>query len=65
MADAVCNIKYNQNKQKQCTRDSVGSETEIAKNNSEYIGDQENQTMQTTGQSTIQQPSTKTQENNS
>ena len=33
--------------------------------NSEYIGDQENQTMQTTGQSTIQQPTTKIQEKNS
>ena len=58
-------LKCNQNKQKQWTRDSIGSGTENAKNNSEYIGDQENQIMQTTGQSTIQQPTTKTQENNS
>ena len=57
--------KYNQNEKKQCTCDYIDSETENAKNNSEYIGDQENQIMQTTGQSTIQQPTTKTQENNS
>ena len=54
--------KYNQNKQKQWTCDSIGSETENSKNNSEYVGDQANQNMQTTGQSTIQQPTTKTQE---
>ena len=43
----------------------MGSETDNAKNNSEYICDQENQTMHTTGQSNIQKPTTKTQENNS
>ena len=57
--------KYNQNEQKKWTCDSIGSETENAKNNSEYIGDQTKQIMQTNGQSTIQQPTTKTQENNS
>ena len=56
--------EYNQNKQKQCTCDSIGSETENAKNNSKYIGDQANQIIQTTRQSTIGQPSTKTQEKN-
>ena len=54
--------KYNQNKRKQWTYDSIGSETENAKNNSEYIGDQAKQTIQNTRQSTIQQPTTKKQE---
>ena len=54
--------KYNQNKQKQWTCNSIGSETYNAKNNSEYIGNQANQTMQTTGKSTIQKPTTKPQE---
>ena len=57
--------KYKQNEQKQWTCDSIGSEIENAKNSSEYIGDQAKQIMQTTGQSTIQKPTTKTQENNS
>ena len=48
--------KYNQNEQSQWTRYSIGSETENAKNSSEYIGNQAKQIMQTTGQSTIQQP---------
>ena len=55
--------EYNQNEQKQWTCDYDGSETENAKNNSEYIGDQAKQIMQTTVQITIQQPTTKTQEN--
>ena len=54
--------KYNQNKENQWTCDYIGSETENAKNNSEYIGDQANQIVQTTGQSTIQKPTKKTQE---
>ena len=61
MTYAVCNGKYNQNKQKQQTCDSIGSGTENAKNNLESIGDQENQIMQNTGQITIQKPTTKTQ----
>ena len=64
MADAVCNGKNKQNKQKQWTCDSIGSETENAKRNSEYIGDQAKKIMQTTGQSTIQKTTTKTQESN-
>ena len=60
MEDAVCNKKYNQNKQKQCTCNSIGSDTENARNNSEYIGDQAKQIMQTTGQNTMQPPTTKT-----
>ena len=57
--------KYNQNEQKQWTFNSTSSETENAKKNTEYIGDQAKQIMQTTGQSTIQQPTIRTQENNS
>ena len=53
---------YNQNKQMQWICDSIGSEIDNAKNNSEYIGYQANQIMQTNGQSTIQKPTTKTQE---
>ena len=63
MQDATA--KYNQNKQKKLTCDYIGSVTENAKNNLEYIGDQANQTTQTIGSSTIQPPITKTQENNS
>ena len=54
--------KYNQNKQKQCACDSIGSEIYNAKNNSEYIGDQAKEIMQTSGKSTIQKPTTKTHE---
>ena len=57
--------KYNQNKQKQWTCDSIGSKTENDKNSSGYIGSQENKTMQTTEKSKIQQPTTKKQEKNS
>ena len=57
--------KYNQNEQKQWTCNSIGSETENAKNNSEYIGDQAKQIILTTRQSTIQKPTTKTKEKNS
>ena len=49
---------YNQNEQKKWTYDSIGLETENAKNNLEYIGDQENQTTRTTGISTIQKHTT-------
>ena len=45
MEDAVCNRKIQQKKQKQWTCNSIGSETENAKNNSEYIGDQAKQIM--------------------
>ena len=58
-------VKYNQKEQKQSTCDSIVSGTENAKNNSECIGDKANQIMHNTGQSTIQQPTTKTQEKNS
>ena len=57
--------KYNQNEQKKRTCDSIGSEKENSKNSSEYIGNQEKQIMQTTGKSTLQQPTKKAQENNS
>lgn len=40
MADGVVNGKYNQSEQWTC--DSTGCETENVKNNSEYIGAQEN-----------------------
>ena len=63
MEYAVCNGKYNQNKQKEWTCDYIGSETENAKNSWEYIGDHAKQIMQTTGQSTIHKPTTKTKEN--
>ena len=53
---------YNQIEQKQRTCDSIVSETENAKNNSEYIGNQAKQIIKTTGKSTIQQPTTETQE---
>ena len=51
--------KYNQNEKKQCTCDYIDSETENAKNNSEYISDQVNQTAQTNGPITIHQPTKK------
>ena len=56
--------KYNQNEQNQWTCDSIVSEIENARNSSEYIGNQVNQIIQTTGQSTIQKPTTITQEKN-
>ena len=61
MSDAVCNGKIQPKQKNQWTCDSIGSGTENANNNSESIGDQTNKIMQTTGQSTIQQPTTKTQ----
>ena len=57
--------RYNQNKQNQWACASIGSDKDNAKENLEYIGDQENQTTQTTGQSTIQKHTTETQDENS
>ena len=65
MSDVVCNGKIQPKQKNQWTFDSICSGTENAKNNSEYFGDQANQIMQTTGQSTIHQPTKQTQENNS
>ena len=64
MTDAVCNGKIQPKRKKQCTCDPIVSDTDNAKNNSEYIGDQANKVMQTTGKITIQKHTTKTQENN-
>ena len=56
--------EYTAKKIKKLTFDSIVSETENSKKKSEYIGDHPNQTMKTTGQSTIKKPTTETQENN-
>jgi hypothetical protein len=50
-------VKYNQNEQKQWTCGSIGSETDNARNNSEYIGDQAKAIMPTTGRN-ITRPNT-------
>ena len=63
--DAVCNGKIQPKQTKamdmllHCLRDRE------CQKNSEYIGNQGNKTIQTTGKNTIHQPTTKTQENNS
>ena len=62
MEDAVFSVKIQPKQQKQLTCNSIGSETDNSKNSSEYIGDQAKQIMHTTGQSTIQQSTTKIQE---
>ena len=56
---------YNQNEQKKWTYDSIGLETENAKNNLEYIGDQESQTTRATGLITTQKHTTEIQDKNS
>ena len=64
MSDAVWNGKIQPKRKKQWTWAFIVLETENAKNNLEYIGDQENKTTQTTGLSTIKKHTTKTKDGN-
>ena len=57
-------MQCNQKEQNQRTCDYVGLETGNAKNNSEYIANQENQTTRTTGLRNIQKHTTETQDEN-